>query len=346
MRIAIVNDSAMAVEVMRRTINATDHHQIAWLARDGAEAVQACAKDTPDLILMDLIMPVMDGVEATRRIMANSPCAILVVTATVAGHTGKVFQALGAGAVDVVATPVLGSDGAAGGAAALVAKIETLGRLFANGNGRSRPSEAKKTVGVPPFRKGLVAIGASAGGPAAVATILANLPVDFPAAVVIVQHVDKEFAPLMASWLNEQSRMPVRLAQEGDQPEPGVVLMAATNDHLLFLDPRKLGYSREPSAFSYRPSVDVFFHSAARLWDGEIAGVLLTGMGRDGAGGLKALRTAGALTIAQDSESCVVFGMPKAALQLDAAAEVLPPARIASRLNDLFVTSRAAPASD
>lgn len=342
MRIAIVNDSVMAVEVMRRTINATDEHEVVWFARDGAQAVQACARDTPDLILMDLVMPVMDGVEATRRIMAETPCAILLVTATVAGHTGRVFQALGAGALDVVATPVLGPDGAAGGAAALMAKINTLGRLMGNGNGRSRELEP-----VEPSRKlgsnGLVAIGASAGGPAAVAMILANLPVDFPAAIVIVQHVDREFAPLMATWLNDQSRMPVRMAKEGDRPEPGLALMAATNDHLLFQKPRTLGYSREPSAFSYRPSVDVFFHSAVHFWEGDIAGVLLTGMGRDGAGGLKALRIAGALTIAQDRESCIVYGMPKAAAEIGAAAEVLPLARIASRLNNHFGLDRAAP---
>ena len=122
MRIAIVNDSAMALEVMRRTIDATGIHKVAWLARDGAEAVAACAKDTPDLILMDLIMPLMDGVEATRRIMATAPCAILIVTATVDARAGKVFEALGAGAIDAVCTPIFGGDGATGGAAALLGK--------------------------------------------------------------------------------------------------------------------------------------------------------------------------------------------------------------------------------
>lgn len=331
MRIGIVNDSAMSMEVMRRTVGGTGGHQIVWLARDGAEAVAACAKETPDLLLMDLIMPVMDGVEATRRIMAATPCAILIVTATVDARAGKVFEALGAGALDAVCTPVMGGDGAAGGAAALLAKIDTIRRLIGNGNERLR-ERVQPTLSA--FRQErLVVIGASAGGPAALSVILGALPPDFPAAIVIVQHVDEEFAPLMATWLNDQSRVPVKLAREGDQPQFGTALMAATNDHLVFVNNRTLGYTREPQNYSYRPSVDVFFESVARHWRGEVIGVLLTGMGRDGAKGLKALREVGNLTITQDRESCVVYGMPKAAAQIDAAVEILPLSQIAARLS-------------
>ena len=339
MRIAIINDSPMAVEVMRRTISASESHEVAWLARDGAQGIEACARDTPDLILMDLVMPGIDGVEATRQIMAQSPCGILIVTATVAGHTGKIFQALGAGALDVVATPAFGGDGTAHGEGALLAKIATLGRLIGNGSSRARDAAS---VASP--RRGshnsLVAIGASAGGPAAIAMVLANLPADFPGAIVIVQHVDEEFAPLMATWLNEQSRIPVRIAVEGDQPQPGLALMAATNDHLIFVGPQTLGYTHEPAAHSYRPSVDVFFHSVVRHWKGDVVGVLLTGMGRDGAGGLKALREVKALTIAQDGQSSVVYGMPKAAAQIGAAEEILPLHAIASRLQTYFPSAR------
>jgi two-component system response regulator WspF len=335
MRIAVVNDSELAIAAMSRVLASASAHELAWVARSGAEAVEQCAKDRPDLILMDLVMPGMGGVEATRQIMAETPCAILIVTATVGGTSGKIFQALGAGALDVVATPALGGDGSSSGAAALLAKIDMLGRLISNNGARSRkPVEPVQQR--PPRKDGLVAIGASAGGPAAVAMILANLPPDFPAAIVIIQHVDEEFAPLMANWLNGQSRLPVRIAKEGDQPQAGTALMAATNDHLVFLNARTLGYTTEPSAHSYRPSVDVFFHSLARHWKGEVVGVLLTGMGRDGAGGLKALRNGDALTIAQDRASCVVYGMPKAAVELDAAGEILPLEQIASRLRKHF----------
>jgi two-component system, chemotaxis family, response regulator WspF len=335
MRIAIANDSALAVAAMSRVIADAPAHELAWVARSGAEAVEQCAKDTPDLILMDLVMPGVDGIEATRQIMAETPCAILIVTATVGGNSGKVFQALGAGALDAISTPVLHSDGAGVGAAALLAKIDILERLMSNNRLRSRKLVEPVRQG-PPRKDGLVAIGASAGGPAAVATILANLPPDFPAAIVIIQHVDEEFALLLANWLNEQSRLPVRIAKEGDRPQAGSALIAATNDHLVFVNARTLGYMSEPNSGSYRPSVDVFFHSLVRYWKGESVGVLLTGMGRDGAGGLKALRDAGALTIAQDRGSCVVYGMPKAAADIGAAAEILSLGDIAPRIVTFF----------
>jgi two-component system, chemotaxis family, response regulator WspF len=181
----------------------------------------------------------------------------------------------------------------------------------------------------------LVAIGASAGGPAVLATLLSRLPKDFAAAIVIVQHLDAQMAARMVDWLGQESALPVRLAQEGDHPRPGVVLVAGTSDHLVLKTPTRLGYTAEPRDCVYRPSVDVFFHSVSRLWRGSIAGVLLTGMGTDGAAGLKALRDGGCHTIAQDQESSAVYGMPKAAARLNAAVDILPVDRITSRLISL-----------
>ncbi|HEX3704459.1 MAG TPA: chemotaxis protein CheB [Vicinamibacterales bacterium] len=178
----------------------------------------------------------------------------------------------------------------------------------------------------------LLAIGASAGGPGALATLLGGLPADFPAAVVIVQHVDEHMAQGMADWLGQHSPIPVRIALEGDRPQPGIVLLAKTSDHLVLKTAATVGYTIEPRDYVYRPSVDAFFHSINRLWKGEAVGVLLTGMGRDGALGLKALREQGRYTIAQDQESSAVYGMPKAAAAIDAAVEILPMAHIASRI--------------
>jgi two-component system response regulator WspF len=174
----------------------------------------------------------------------------------------------------------------------------------------------------------LVGIGASAGGPAAIATVLGTLPRDFGAAIVIVQHVDVQFAAGMADWLNRASTLPVRLAREGDVPESGKVLLAGTNDHLELGSSGRLTYTAEPRAYVYRPSADVFFESVVRYWPGAATGVLLTGMGRDGALGLKALRNAGHHTIAQDQATSAVYGMPKAAARLEAAVEILPLAGI------------------
>jgi two-component system, chemotaxis family, response regulator WspF len=338
LRIAIVNDLLMAREALRRVIAEVPDYSLAWTARNGAEAVKRCTEDTPELILMDLIMPVMDGVEATRRIMAQAPCAILVVTATVEGHTPQVFEALGVGALDAVQTPVLEASGQLDGASTLKLKIEKIRQLISRSSDRKhlgRLNLQPKSVPINP----LVVIGASAGGPAALATILRDLPGNFSAPMVIVQHIDAQFAPSMASWLGGQSALDVRIACERDQPVVGAALIASTNDHLIFLDSRTLGYTAEPRDCFYRPSVDVFFESVASHWKGDVVAVLLTGMGRDGAKGLKALRNAGALTIAQDSESCVVYGMPKAAVELDAAVEILPLETIASCLTNSLKSS-------
>jgi two-component system, chemotaxis family, response regulator WspF len=323
MRIAIVNDVRMAVEAVRRVV-LSGHHQIAWVAQDGQEAVERCGADRPDLILMDLIMPRLDGVQATRRIMAATPCAIVVVTASVKDHASQVFEAMGAGALDAVNTPELEDPHAQDGAKALLAKIETIRKLLGPGSAR-RPVANLDNTARPssPSADCLVALGSSAGGPAALATVLSQLPADFRAPVVIVQHVDVQFAPGLANWLDSQTKLQVRLAREGDRPEPGTALLAGKDLHLVFASPTRLTYTRHPEDCSYRPSVDAFFKSAAQFWRGDIVAALLTGMGRDGAEGLKDLHAAGHHTIAQDRATCAVYGMPKAAAELGAASEIL-----------------------
>ena len=324
MRIAIVNDMTMAVETLRRVLLAVPGYTVAWTARNGAEALAQCKQDKPDLILMDLVMPVMDGVEATRKIMAQASCPILVVTAAVEGYSAKVLEALGAGALDAVQTPVFAMYGQPAGADRLILKIQAVSQMICEGQGTRasavKPANRRCAALVDP----LIVIGASAGGPAALATILSSLPPDFSAAIVIVQHIDAQFAPSMASWLGEQTTMAVRTAKAQDHPEAGTVLIASTNDHLIFVDPHNLGYTAEPREAHYRPSIDVFFESVVDQWKGDVMAVLLTGMGRDGAKGLKALRSKGALTVTQDANSCVVYGMPKAAVELKAAVEILP----------------------
>ncbi len=334
MRIAIVNDVALAVEAMRRALLRAPQHSVAWTAHDGAEAVRLCAGDRPDLILMDLIMPVMDGVEATRQIMRATPCPILVVTATVSGNAGRVFEALGAGALDAVNTPVLGLSGEGDGTAGLIAKIEMLARLTA-----PAPALAASARTASPFprraggaRTFLIAIGSSAGGPAALADVLRALPKDLPAAIAVVQHLDEQFAAGLAQWLGLQTTLPVRLAREGEALQPGTVLLAGRDQHLVLRENLTVGYTPDPVETPYRPSVDVFFRSVAVHWPYECAGVILTGMGRDGAQGLKKLRDAGFPTYAQDKASCAVYGMPKAAAELGAAANILPLSQIGPAL--------------
>lgn len=333
MKIGIVNDMPLAVEALRRALALEPAHQIAWVAGNGAEAVELCGRDVPDVVLMDLLMPVMDGVEATRQIMARSPCAILIVTVDIEQNVHRVFEAMGHGALDAVNTPALGS-GQAQEAAALLRKIQNIGWLVGQPDSRGRsPAEPRKSHS---GGQCLVAIGASAGGPASLAQLLKQLPASFPASVVLVQHVDEVFAAGMADWLASESRLPVRLARDGEPPQPGTILLAGTNNHLRLLRSGELAYTAEPTSHVYRPSIDVFFDSLVAHWKGEAIGVLLTGMGRDGAEGLKRMRGRGFLTIAQDQASCAVYGMPKAAAAIGAAVEILALERIAPRLVEAF----------
>jgi chemotaxis response regulator CheB len=249
---------------------------------------------------------------------------------------------MGHGALDAVDTPTLAPEKSRAPAAALISVIDRIAKVIASRGERVVVKAPAPKVRPPSQGGGLVAIGSSAGGPAALAKVLGGLPGDFPAAIVIVQHVDERFAISMADWLNQISPLPVRVAAEGDQPIPGTVLLASTRDHLLFKSPDRLGYSPDPADYVYRPSVDVFFQSVAKVWRGDVVGVLLTGMGRDGALGLKALRDKGWHTIAQDRASSAVYGMPKAAAELDAAVEILALDKIAGRLARMFQTAEAA----
>lgn len=331
MRIGIVNDSAFAAEALRRAIAGSSDHEVAWMARSGPEAIERCARELPDAILMDLIMPEMDGVEATRRIMATTPCAILVVSGNVGDNTAQIFEALGAGALDAVNAPVFQGSGGVEGTRTLIQKLDKVSRLVQRPSKRGSPDLAKRHAAT-----GLVAIGASAGGPAALATVLQSLPHDFPAPVIVIQHVDSQFTAGLADWLNQHCHLPVGLAQEGDRPHAGQVLIAAREEHLIMTGANRLGYTRNPTETSYRPSVDVFFKSVNQFWPGDAVGVLLTGMGRDGAQGLRMLRESGHHTIAQNRQTSAVYGMPKAAAELDAASEILALDKIGPRLANLF----------
>jgi two-component system response regulator WspF len=347
MRIGIANDMALAREALRRVVLSSPANEVAWMARDGAEAVELARIDSPDLILMDLFMPGTDGVEATRRIMGESPCAILVVTATITGHLSKVYQAMGYGALDAIDTPTLGPRGDISGASMLLHKIEIIEKLLqkpgekpgdkplrgASSGWESPSSHVEKSLDP------LVVIGASTGGPQALVEILSRLPTKLVAGVVIVQHVDAAFAPGLGQWLSEQAGRPVRLATDGWQPAAGEVLLSGTDDHLILGEDYRLHYSVEPRESSYRPSVDVFFESAARNWSRPGVAVLLTGMLRDGAAGLLALRQCGWRTIAQDESSSVVWGMPKAAVEIGAAEEVVSLLQIADAITRLVPSS-------
>jgi two-component system response regulator WspF len=331
-RIAIVNDVRATSEALRRVVAGLPGHEVAWVAADGVEAIAQAKRDRPDLILMDLLMPHLDGAQATRQIMAAAPCAILVVTATVSGNIALVYEAMGHGALDAVDTPTLGPDGGLAGESALARKIDLIAKLLGpSAESRRQPAApAPSTAGA----ARLLAIGASTGGPKAVADLLRLLPRDRNLATVVVQHVDVAFAAGLARWLTDRTGHPVDVAEPGRRPSAGTVLLAATNDHLVLTPERTLDYRAEPRDLFFRPSVDVFFESVADHWPDKGVAILLTGMGRDGARGMLRLRTQGWHTIAQDEATSVVWSMPKAAIDLGAASVVLPVERMPQSILD------------
>ena len=336
MRIGIVNDLLVIAESLRRAVISTSEHQVVWVARSGPEAIELCARQTPDLVLMDLIMPGMDGVETIRRIMQATPCAILVVTATVEGAVGMVFEALGVGAMDAVDTPVLAGPGAEKGIRILLTKIDQIGKIIGTVPEPVRQLKALTSSGSLRQGRWLFALGASAGGPAALAEVLRLFSARTPAAFVVIQHLDRSFAPGLADWLGKQISLPVRLACDGDVPEPGIVLLPSREDHLVLGSKGTLSYTPDPKDYVYRPSIDAFFTSVANHWKGNAVGVLLTGMGRDGAQGLKKMRDVNFPTIAQDQKTSAVYGMPKAAAQIGAAEQILPLSGIGPALEKLL----------
>jgi two-component system response regulator WspF len=323
MKIGIANDSITAAEALRRVVSSSAEHQVLWIARNGREAVERCAAQLPDLVLMDLNMPEMDGVEATRQIMQSTPCAILVVTGRPQDNFAQVFKAMGAGALDVTATPLL-MDGQVDDGNGLLHKIRTMGKLIRAQAAAVERSALPPTAVASGTVQNLVAIGASTGGPIALARVLSGWRVPDDTAVVVVQHIDENFSSQLCRWLGDQLSTPTRVIGHGDSLHPGEIQIAKTNDHLALGRNLRMCYQKEPADYPYRPSVDVFFHGVARNWKGKAIGVLLTGMGRDGAGGLLAMRQAGHLTVAQDESSSAVYGMPRAAAELDAAQIILP----------------------
>ncbi len=326
MRVAIVNDLKLAQLALRRLIDSAEDAEVAWVADDGREAIDMCRADTPDLILMDLVMPIIDGVEATREIMIASPCPILVVTATIEGNLAKVYNALSAGARDAVSGPTFAEDGTLENTERVLRKMRTMRRLMQPTAGLDALKRHRSSGGFPPPdqpAERLLVIGASTGGPQAIVDLIKGLSANFRPPVVVVQHLDKAFVPGFVSWLSGQTGWPAACIEAGASPKPGEILVAASRDHLVMGLARTLRYEEEPKELAYRPSVDAFYLSLKRSWPTPGVAVLLTGMGQDGAKGLLALRESGWATFAQDEESSVVWGMPRAAKELGAAERVV-----------------------
>ncbi|MEK7469673.1 MAG: chemotaxis-specific protein-glutamate methyltransferase CheB [Planctomycetota bacterium] len=347
-RVLVVEDSLTVRRKLVETLAADQEFEVVGEAEDGAGAIEQCQRLRPDVVTMDMMLPVMTGLAATEYIMAYCPTPILIVSAsTNRGEVFRTYEALAAGAVDVLEKPTGEEPEGAWErnfltTLRIVAKIRVITHPRARITGRrgGAPLPLAPAAGAPGPALRAVFIGASTGGTAASLEILRALPAAFPLPVLLVIHIGQAFARSLSEWLDGLSPLRVRHAVDGESiPSPGAgcVLMPPPDRHLAVSEGRVRIHSG-PERHSCRPSVDVLFESAARELGSAAVGVLLTGMGRDGADGLLALRRAGAPTIAQDEESCVVFGMPREAIQLDAAERVLPLGLIGPALTDLAAT--------
>jgi two-component system, chemotaxis family, response regulator WspF len=270
-------------------------------------------------------------------------CPVLVVTSTIEGNLDRVYDALGAGALDAVASPTLGADGGVRGGEPVLRKIRTIRRLHGPTAGPSAATPATPTPPPPTFpRQRLVLLGASTGGPEAVATVLRGITPAVTGPILVVQHLDPDFVAGLAEWLAGPARRPVKAVVAGDRPEAGAVQLASSDDHMVLRPDGTLGYEEHPAENPYRPSVDVFFGSVARHWPVPGVAAILTGMGRDGAEGLLALRGAGWATFAQDEATSVVYGMPRVAREIGAAGSVLPISAVGPALEGAWLSPRLA----
>ena len=350
-RVLLIDDSPIVLHVLQRLLSRSPEIQVVGTAPDGREALELVPDLNPDVICTDLHMPVMDGLEFTRAVMDSYPRPILVVSVSVEPGSPNIFRLLEAGAVDILPKPrdILGAD-MDKLANELASKIRILAgvRVFRRRNnvhGTPAAKFAPKPAVMPrppvslphpkaPLR--MVVIGASTGGPQALREILARLPANFPLPVVCIQHIGSNFLSEMVTWLAEICPLPVRKANHGETPQAGVVYFAPEDAHLELDDGcGRFALSLAPPVDGHRPSVTATMQAAARCFGNGSVGVLLTGMGRDGAEGMASIAAAGGITIAQDEASSVVYGMNKQAVELGAVQHILSLEQIAPALVEL-----------
>jgi len=341
-RVLVVDDSLTARKHLVEVLRADPELEVAGEAEDGKRAIELCKTLRPDVITLDMMLPFMSGVAVTEYVMAFCPTPILIVSSSAnRGELYKTYDALAAGAVDVFEKPT-GNDPDGVWEQGLVSAVKIVSRIPVITHIRGKLGLSGRTPADPltfatsggATRKSVIAIGGSTGGPAAIVEILRGLPPGFPIPILLVVHIGELFSATFADWLDGQSTLRARYARDGEaQPALGQagVFMAPPGRHLV-VQRGKLRLSSDRERNSCRPSVDVLFESLANEMGGETAACLLTGMGRDGAAGLLALRYAGALTIAQDEASSVVFGMPREAIKMGAAERVLALDQIATAL--------------
>lgn len=338
-KVLIVDDSGLIREILKKILKNDPQLQVVGMAENGERAVELVQKLRPDAVTMDVNMPVMDGFQATEQIMAYHPTPILILSSVIDKEgIYTTFNALAAGAVDVMEKPS-GLEGNTWNTIGevLIQKVKQIAKVKAITHVKGKSREFSKQRGpvslLKPVRCEIVGIGASTGGPSVVMQILKNIPANYDSGILVVQHMASGFIKGFVDWLGNACEVKVKLAKDGEKIESGQVLVAPDGYHTIVRGNKTVGLISGERVHGVKPSVDILFNSIAEVFGETAVGVLLTGMGSDGAEGLKHMKDRGGITIAQSENSCTVFGMPKVAIEKEAVSKVLSVEDIIRTLN-------------
>jgi two-component system chemotaxis response regulator CheB len=342
-RVLVVDDSLVVREMITRILNKAPDIEVVGVAVNGKDAVLQTAKLRPDFITMDIRMPVMDGFQATEQIMAYYPTPILVFSASI--HEAELriaFRALAEGALDVMEKPSMEEDWSnlSNIANELINRVRILSsaRVIAHPKGRLKADHPLgAAVGQAQFR--VVAIGSSTGGPGALSKILPRISPQLSAGIVIAQHISQSFVRGLVRWLDEVSIIKVKEAEEGESVRAGVALISPADYHMTIGAGGTVRLVDPSEKEGIIPSADLLLSSAAAVFGAQAIGVILTGMGSDGAEGLKKIKESGGTTLAQDESSSIVYGMPRVAIETGAAQRVVCLDSIAEEITNLVSRS-------
>jgi len=339
--VLVVDDSPIIREALINTLESDKEIKIIGTASDGKEAIELVPKLKPDIITMDIIMPIMDGLEATEYIMAYHPTPILVITSLLPADMEIAFKALNAGALDIIERPNISElvKPTSKIRKQLIDKIKILAqvKVITHLGGRLQKKEKKPLPipTIPPQEREnfkIIGIASSTGGPKTVRKILSKLPVDFPIPIVIVQHISEGFIKGLVDWWNNECAIQIQEGRDGEKLRNGVVYVSPSFVHMTVTKNGRIKLEDTPPVGGHKPAANVLLSSVAEAFPKTSIGIILTGMGDDGALGIKAIKDRGGFTIAEDEASCAIFGMPKVAIEMGVIDKVLPLDEIADEI--------------